>query len=132
MLTKSLLAAAAVAFTSVSALAFDGAIDYSADEFNAAKEAGGHVVVDVYKKGCPTCAKQAPTLVKASEMYPDATFFRVNIKDRAAKKVFEAVRQSTIIVYNDGEEIDRTIGVTNESKLLASIAKGADTPEAAY
>lgn len=125
MFMKPFLAAVTVAATSFGALAFDAAQPYTAEDFTTAKMAGDHVVVDIYKTGCPTCAKQAPTLQKAAEMYPDATFFRINIKNDDSRSVFKAVRQSTIIVYNNGEEIDRTIAETNANKLLASIAKGA-------
>jgi thiol-disulfide isomerase/thioredoxin len=97
--------------------------------FDQAVQAGGMVVLDFYKDGCPVCAKQHPILEKAANMYPDAQFFKVNfVNDTQAVKNFKVGSQSTIIVYAGGEEVSRSVGQTNESKLLDQFntAKGME------
>lgn len=95
--------------------------------FDQAVQAGGMVVLDFYKEGCPVCAKQHPILEKAANMYPDAQFFKVNFKtETQAVKDFKVGSQSTIIVYAGGQEVNRSVGQTKESKLLEQFntAKG--------
>lgn len=99
---------------------------YTKDAFDAALADGKMIVVDVFKKGCPTCALQEPAINEAKSIYPDAVFFRVDFKNAPeAVKRFNAVKQSTIIVFKDGEEQARALGETDREKLLALIAKGA-------
>jgi thiol-disulfide isomerase/thioredoxin len=95
--------------------------------FDQAVQAGGMVVLDFYKEGCPVCAKQHPTLEKAANMYPDAKFFKVNFKTETdTVRDFKVGSQSTIIVYAGGQEVSRSVGQTKESKLLEQFnsAKG--------
>ena len=94
--------------------------------FNQAQSDNKMIVVDVYKDGCGTCAKQKPTLHEAQTTYPNAAFFRVDFaNDKDAVKRFRAIKQSTIIVYSGDEEKGRVLGETNREKLLTMIAQGA-------
>ena len=101
--------------------------NYTAAAFKQAQEAGKHIVVDVWKKGCPTCKAQHPTLEKAKAKYPEAVFFKVDFNEQKdVVRQFNAVTQSTIIVFNGKEEVARSVGETREDALLAQIATGAD------
>lgn len=112
------------AFASIS-FALNNESDYSLASFEEAQKNGKLIVVEVYKDGCGTCAKQKPSIEKAQKMYPDAKFFRVNyVEDKKAVSKFKAVKQSTIIVYKGLEEKGRLIGETDESRILAEINKG--------
>ena len=118
--------ALALLVTSISAYALDGAVTYQPAAFEKAQQADKMIVVDIYKDGCGTCAKQKPALEAARAMYPEATFFRVDFaSDKKAVKKFSAVKQSTIIVFKGAEEKGRVLGETNKEKILAMIAKGA-------
>lgn len=117
--------ALALLMTSVSAHAVEGAMTYNSDAFQKAQQANKMIVVDVYKDGCGTCAKQKPALEAARDKYPDAAFFRVDFaNDKKAVKKFSAIKQSTIIVFKGTEEKARLLGETNQEKILAMIAKG--------
>lgn len=99
---------------------------YTDIAFNKSLTEGKMVVLDFYKDGCPTCAKQHPTLKKAAAEYVNADFYRVNFKkDRKTVAKFKVGSQSTIIVFNNGKEISRTVGVTNASKLTNQIKQAA-------
>ena len=113
-------------FTSLAAHALDGASHYSAEAFQKAQNDNKMIVIDVYKDGCGTCAKQKPALEAARAQYPNAEFFRVNfVEDKVAVKHFRAIKQSTIIVFKGKEEKGRVLGETNHDKILDLIAKGA-------
>lgn len=116
----------AMAVLSFSAVAADGAHVYDKNAFNKAQAENKMIVVDIYKDGCGTCAKQKPTLDEARVKYPDATFFRVDFaNDKEAVKRFKAVKQSTIIVYKGEQEKGRVLGETDRDKLLNMISLGA-------
>ena len=118
--------ALALLIASVAAYALEGASTYQPDAFQKAQQADKMIVVDIYKDGCGTCAKQKPALEAARDKYPDAEFFRVDFaNDKAAVKKFKAVKQSTIIVFKGSQEKGRVLGETDQEKILAMIAKGA-------
>lgn len=118
-------AAALVSLSSHAALAGD-ATPYQPAEFSAAQEQQKHVIVEVFKKGCPTCAAQQPALEKARMEYPDAVFMKVDFQnDDEAVSKFKAVMQSTIIVFKGKTEVARLVGETDEKAILGAIAKGA-------
>jgi len=99
--------------------------DYSEAEFKKSLANGDMIIVDIYKDGCPVCARQHPTLEKATSIYPNTKFFRVNFdKDKQAVKKFRAGSQSTIIVFNKGKEINRSVGQVKEKALLRQFANG--------
>jgi thiol-disulfide isomerase/thioredoxin len=99
---------------------------YQAVEFSDAQKQQKHVVIEIFKKGCGTCAAQQPALEKARQKFPDAVFMKVDFEhDADAVTVFKAVKQSTIIIFKGETEVDRLVGVTDPSAILAAIAKGA-------
>ncbi len=108
------------------AFAAEGVQTYQPERFNHAQYHDQMIVVDIYKDGCGTCAKQEPALQAAREIYPDAAFFRVDFaRDKEAVKRFRAIKQSTIIVFKGDQERARSMGETNKEKILQMIAKGA-------
>ena len=125
LITRPLVVLALI-FTSFATFALEGASHYNADAFQKAQNSNKMIVVDVYKDGCGTCAKQKPALEAARSQYPDAEFFRVDfVNDKQAVKKFKAIKQSTIIVFKGTEERGRVLGETDQEKILAMIAKGA-------
>jgi len=101
-------------------------MDYSSKKFQRALRNGDMIIVDIYKDGCPVCARQHPILEKATSLYPNAKFFRINfVKDKQAVKKFRAGSQSTVIVFNNKKEINRSVGQVKEEALLAQFEKGA-------
>jgi thiol-disulfide isomerase/thioredoxin len=99
---------------------------YDAAMFDKAQAANQHIVVEVFKKGCPTCAAQQPGLNEAKAKFPGATFVTVDFQgDAQAVERFKAVRQSTIIVYKGANEVARLVGETDSKAIVDAIGKGA-------
>ena len=123
---KSIAALFLLLTVSGAAFALEGTKKYQPGSFEHAQYHDKMIVVDIYKDGCGTCAKQVPALQAARGMYPNAEFFRVDFaNDKEAVKRFKAIKQSTIIVYKGEQERGRVMGETNKDKILKMIEKGA-------
>ncbi len=133
---SSIFAAAAVmAALATGAFAADGAkkvetaatepATYTQSAFQQAQSDQKHIVIEVFKKGCGTCAAQKPSLEAARAKYPDATFMKFDfVNDTDAVKEFKVVKQSTIIVFKGKDEVARLVGETNRGAILGAIEKG--------
>ncbi len=98
--------------------------NYSASSFAAAQEQGKIIVVDVHAEWCPTCRAQQPILdeLRKDERLAGAIFVRVNFDDdKAFLRAHRIPRQSTIIVFQGGEEKARSIAETNRERLRAMV-----------
>lgn len=98
--------------------------DYTPSAFSAAQQQGKIIVVDVHASWCPTCRAQQPILdeLRKDERLADAVFIRVNFDDdKAFLRAHRVPRQSTIIVFDGGEEKARSIAETNRDRLRAMI-----------
>lgn len=110
---------------SLSVNAAEGSLHYDATLFNKAQAENKMIVIDVYKDGCGTCARQKPAINEARVQYPDAVFFKVDfVNDKKAVKRFKAIKQSTIIVFKGKQEKGRVLGETNREKILTLISQG--------
>lgn len=123
---KSLILAIVALFAVVpmAASAAVGWSNYSASSFSAAQEQGKTIIVDVYADWCPTCRAQAPILdeLRKDERLADAVFIRVNYDDdKAFLRAHRIPRQSTILVFEGGEEKARSIAETNRDRLRTMI-----------
>jgi thiol-disulfide isomerase/thioredoxin len=108
------------------AIAMEQKATYEMAMFDKAQADNQHIVVEVFKKGCPTCAAQQPGLKAAKEKFPKATFVTVDFNgDAAPVERFKAVKQSTIIVYKGAQEVARIVGETDSDAIVAAIGKGA-------
>lgn len=124
-IVRSLMLAGLLTLSAHVAIANEAAV-YQPAEFAAAQQQQKHVIIEVFKKGCSTCAAQQPALEKARQQFPDAVFMKVDFEhDAEAVAKFRAVKQSTIIVFKGSAEVDRLVGVTDPAAILAAIGKGA-------
>jgi thiol-disulfide isomerase/thioredoxin len=107
-------------------IAMEQKATYESAMFDKAQADNKHIVVEVFKKGCPTCAAQQPGLNSAKAKFPNATFVTVDFNGDADPVArFKAVKQSTIIVYKGSKEVARLVGETDADAIVAAIAKGA-------
>jgi thiol-disulfide isomerase/thioredoxin len=121
----AVVATLALAFTAP-AIAMEQKATYQAAVFDKAQADNQHIVVEVFKKGCPTCAAQQPGLKAAKEKFPNATFVTVDFDGDADPVTrFKAVKQSTIIVFKGSQEVARLVGETDADAIVTAIAKGA-------
>ena len=84
----------------------------------------GLVVVDFYADWCGPCKQLEPVLESVASQKTDVKFVRFdtdNQKDAGANKVNETYRimyLPTVILFKDGNEINRSIGFVEEKGLL--------------
>ena len=94
--------------------------------FTAAQTSGKHIVVEIWKKGCPTCKAQKPTIEAAKKRHPNAVFLDINFSEQKKDvNFFNVNKQSTIIVFKGQKETGRVTGETNPEKLITLMKSGA-------
>ena len=77
-------------------------------------------MVDVSAPWCPVCRAQKPIIEKLSLLpeYKDLTIFDVDFDTKKdVLRNFQVQRQSTLIVFKGGKEIDRSVGSTDPSAI---------------
>lgn len=109
-----------------------GARHLTADDFqktiDAAKEAGTPLFVDFYADWCGPCQIAAPVVDKlAGEYEGKAIIAKLNVDDHnSIAGQFGVMSIPTVIIINDGEEVDRKIGFPGEAgyrEMLAKVVK---------
>lgn len=104
-----------------------GAVHLTANNFQATldNEEGLPVFVDFYADWCGPCKMAAPVVDKlAGEYEGKMMIVKLNVdehNDVAAK--YGVMSIPTVIVFNKGEEVDRTIGFPGEDGFVKMIEK---------
>lgn len=97
---------------------------YSDAAFTAAKASGKPFVIEFHADWCPTCRAQAPVLRSLSA--GKFTILTVSYDDQKnVVKKFGVRRQSTLIVFKNGQEVGRAVGITGESAIGKLLAKAS-------
>jgi thiol-disulfide isomerase/thioredoxin len=95
---------------------------YSDAAFMAAKASGKPFVIEFHADWCPTCRAQAPVLRSLSG--GKFIILTVNFDDQKnVVKKFGVRRQSTLIVFKEGQEVGRAVGITGEAAIAELLAK---------
>jgi thioredoxin 1 len=117
-LLTALFAAAVVA---ISAPAIAGPIQtYSATAFKAAQKAGKPILIDVHADWCPTCRRQAPTILEISKdpAFAKLVIFKIGFdKQVTEREALSAHKQSTLIVYKGTIEKGRATGIVDRGDI---------------
>lgn len=100
--------------------------EFSPEALAVANEAGKPILVDVFAVWCPTCRAQNPILVKLTKepKYKDLVVLKADFD--AQKEELRALNvrsQSTLIVFKDGKEVDRSVGDTSELSIEGLLDK---------
>lgn len=99
---------------------------FAGKPFQGALQSGKPVLLEVHADWCPTCRAQAPILdrLAADPRYAGIVRFRVDFDTQqdVAKKL-GARYQSTLILFKDGSEVARSVGVTSEPEIRALLDK---------
>jgi len=129
MKRRTLFLAAAMAF-GLAATQAHAATETAFDQktFEAAQAANKPIMIAVHADWCPTCTKQKPIMdsLAAAPEYKDMVILIVDFD--AQKDVLKALgvqRQSTIIAMRGKTELDRAVGVTDQSRIKAMFQKAA-------
>lgn len=84
----------------------------------------GLVVVDFYADWCVPCKKMEPIIESVANQKPNVKFVRIdtnNKNDAGIYKVnetYNVMYLPTIILFKDGEEVNRSIGLVDESTFI--------------
>jgi thiol-disulfide isomerase/thioredoxin len=119
---RILLAAAAFLLT---AQAHASGFDRAA--FDAARDEGRTVIVDVYADWCPVCRAQKPIVEALAQdpAFAEARFVTVDFDaDKEVVRELGVRAQSTLIVLKGGEEKARATGITDPAEIRALLEKG--------
>ena len=94
--------------------------------FDRLQQQGSPILVWIHADWCPTCRAQAPILKKLLDQqeFKPIQALRVDFdQQKDVVKAFKAIKQSTLIVFKGGKEVDRNLGVTNEQAIEALMRK---------
>lgn len=116
---KSLLMLISALFLSAQVIAVEFKA-FNQAEFNHLMQQGKPILVDAYANWCPTCKRQLKVLepmIQEPE-FSDLTAFKLDYDtEKQALKEFGISRQSTLILFNQGKEVRRSIAETQADRL---------------
>lgn len=102
--------------------AFGAEVAYTAAAFNAAVAARQPVAVVFHADWCPTCRAQAPVLkelAESAELKAVTLFVADFDTEKGLRQTLKVARQSTVVVFRNGQEVLRSTGQTSRSDLAA-------------
>ncbi len=120
---RNLIALLALAFSSQS---FAAGQTYNQQVFENLISQGKTVVVHIHADWCGTCKAQDVQINAAinNAAFKDVTFLEVDYDDqRKSVTFFKAKIQSTIIIFKNGKEIDRSATERDAPELQAFLKK---------
>ncbi|MFS8115960.1 thioredoxin family protein [Rhizobium jaguaris] len=94
--------------------------------FDEAAAAGVPVLVHVTAKWCETCQAQKPVVAKLVGKGDFASMKKFDVDFDTQKNVLRQLRvqsQSTMVLFKNGKEIDRSVGVTDPAEIKAFLRK---------
>ena len=92
-------------------------IELNSDTFKAAISKGKSIV-DFYATWCGPCKMLSPVVDAASEQYSDVKFYKVDIdKSMDIAMDYKIMSVPTLIVFEDGEPVNKSIGVISGAEL---------------
>lgn len=118
VLTRRALAPmfAALAVVAAGAAHAQSAQPYTDAAFNTALQSGKPVFVEIHAPWCPTCKQQAPHIsrILSDARYKNVAVFKIDYdSQKEALRKLKAPKQSTLIVFKGGKEVDRSVGDTD-------------------
>jgi thioredoxin 1 len=91
------------------------------DNFNKTIKQG-KAIVDFYADWCGPCQMMKPIFEKVSKEAKGVNFFKVNVDNCAETATLFAVRSiPTVVLFKEGKEVDRFLGLVSESDFKARI-----------
>jgi thioredoxin 1 len=99
---------------------------FSEAAFDAAVSSGRRVLIEFHADWCPTCRAQEKVVSALVEetAYDDVLVLRVLFdSQKDLLKRFNVRQQSTLILFKDGKEIDRAVGITSSTVIADLLEK---------
>ncbi|MFZ1104817.1 MAG: thioredoxin family protein [Hyphomicrobiaceae bacterium] len=124
MRRRELLAASAIILTAIALPTWARAQEgYEPRSFEEAL-AAGPAVVHVYAGWCPVCRAQKPVLAALAKdpALAGVKFFTVDFdKDRQFLRTYRVGNQSVILLFKNGQEAARLVGITDAETIRARL-----------
>lgn len=84
----------------------------------------GVVVVDFYADWCGPCKIMAPIFEETSKKLKEAKFVKLNVDNaRETASEFGVMSIPTLIIFKDGEEVERLMGVQQKDQFANLIKR---------
>jgi|TARA_B110000259_G_C13644007_1_gene253526 thioredoxin 1 len=104
------------------AFAVDKSTTFNNEIFQKAQLKGKIVVINSWNETCTTCKAQIKILDQAEKEFKDILFLSFEQeKDKDIAKQLGINYWTTIVVYKNNKEINRSIGQTSKSKIYSII-----------
>ena len=82
------------------------------------------VLVDFWADWCGPCHMLAPTFEELAEEMDDVDFMKLNVdENRETAAKYQVMSIPTVIVFKNGEEVERLIGVQPKEAYVQAIEK---------
>jgi thioredoxin 1 len=93
-------------------------IEYQGENYTDVIGKQGLVAVQYYATWCGPCKMLKPVLDSLAEENSDIGFYRVDIDQFRDQAIQAGIRSvPTVVLYKDGEEVDRTSGYQPKDKI---------------
>jgi thiol-disulfide isomerase/thioredoxin len=112
---RALLAGVALSFFAVSAAQAAYKVQFDATAFKAARDSGKPVVLEVAATWCVPCQrmKQTVSVLVEKPEFKDVTIFEADYDaNKEELQNLNAYHVTTLILYRDKNEVQRTVGET--------------------
>lgn len=98
-------------------------IELTTENFDAeVTEYKGKVLVDFWASWCPPCKMLSPVVDEVAEEVNDVKVCKINVDEQSALAMkFKVASIPTLIVFNDGEEVNRSLGFIPKAAVLELI-----------
>ena len=98
-------------------------IDLATENFQAEiTKSDKPVLVDFWAVWCGPCQMMAPILHELEEEVPDVQIGKVNVDEQMElARQFRVVSIPTLILFKDGAEVKRFVGLTSKEELKAAL-----------
>ena len=93
------------------------------DEFESTINANKMVLIDFYATWCPPCKMLAPILDEViAEIGDDVDIAKINVdENEKISQQFNVMSIPTLVLFKDGKQVDKTIGLMSKEQLIAFI-----------
>ena len=118
---KKILTLIFVLFTFES-FAIEKKTNFTIEAFNEAQKAGKTIVINSWNKSCGTCLMQTKVLNEAQKDFPEVIFLSYEqTKHKDIANLLNVEYWATIIIFKNGKEIAKEIGITNKTDIYSLI-----------
>ena len=124
---RAVLACAALSFFTVSGTRAANKVQFDAAAFKAARDSGKPVVLEIAATWCGRCQKMKRIVSELVEKpdFKDVTIFEADFDaNKEELQKIKAHHVTTLIVYRDKNEVQRTIGAT-EAEVIEPLLRKA-------